>query len=249
MASAIFKYQDYRKFLEICLSQRGAKKEFSEYIGCQTTFLSNVISGYANLSLEHAIRGCESLQLTPSESHFFMLTVQFEKAGTPTLKNYYLKQIKEIQSSQSEIKNHISAHETIPVEDQMKFYQSWMYVAVHILCAIPEYQSRRNLCAYLNLSPKNLNPIIDFMVQQGLIHEEGGRLIQGQKRVHLSKNSPFLTNHHLNWRVKATQSLDYDRENDLHYTMVMSLSKRDVERMKEIILESISKTDLLLKKT
>jgi hypothetical protein len=87
------------------------------------------------------------------------------------------------------------------------------------------------------------------MVRLGILTEEQGRLTQGSARVHLPKESPFLIKHHSNWRMKAIQSLDNDPENDLHYTMVMSLSKKDVERMKKIILESVSKTDQLLKET
>ena len=45
------------------------------------------------------------------------------------------------------------------------------------------------------------------------------------------------------------QSLDYEREQDLHYTMIMSLSKKGVEKMKQIIFEAITRTDHLLKET
>ncbi len=249
MKSHLFEFTDYRKYLELFLSERGKKKELCEFIPCQTTFLSNVMSGTANLSLEHAIRTAEFLNLSEKESHYFMLIVQLGKAGSKNLENYYLKQIQEIQKEQNKISSKIASHETIAIQDQVTFYNSWMYVAIHILCAVTEFQTRKAIREYLHLSQKEIDPTIDFMIQNGIITETNGRLKQGSTRVHLAKGSPFLIKHHANWRMKAIQSLDFEREQDLHYTMVMSLSKKDVDQMKKIIFEAITNTDHLLKNT
>ena len=207
------------------------------------------MAGSANLSLEHAIRTCEFLNLSEKESYYFMLIVQLGKAGSKALEGYYLKQIREIQIEQQKISSKISAHDTIPVHDQVTFYNSWAYAAIHILCAVEAYQSRRAIREYLHLSAKNIDPIIDFMIEKGVIQEKNGRLSQGSTRIHLAKGSPFLIKHHSNWRMKAIQSLDDEREHDLHYTMVMSLSKKDIEKMKQIIFDAITRTDQLLKET
>jgi uncharacterized protein (TIGR02147 family) len=249
VSAHLFEFTDYRQYLELALSERGKKKELSEFIPCQTTFLSNVMSGSANLSLEHAMRTAEFLHLSEKESHYFMLIVQLGKAGSKSLENYYLKQIHEIQKEQNKISSKIASHEVIALHDQVTFYNSWIYAAIHILCAVEEFQSRKAIRDYFHLPSKEIDPVIDFMIQNGVIKEINGQLKQGSTRVHLPKGSPFLIKHHSNWRMKAIQSLDYEREQDLHYTMVMSLSKKDVERMKQIIFEAITRTDQLLKET
>jgi uncharacterized protein (TIGR02147 family) len=249
MKSNLFEFTDYREFLERALHERGKKKALAEFIPCQTTFLSNVMAGGANLSLEHAMRVGQFLNLNEIESHYFMLIVHYGKAGTRSLENYYRKQIEEIQVNQNKISSRIASHETIPIQEQVTFYNSWLYVAIHILCAVPEFQSRRALRDFFHLPSKQVDPLIDFMVKLGILVELAGKLTQGSTRIHLPKGSPFLVKHHSNWRMRAIQSMDYDRENDLHYTMVMSLSKKDVDRVKQIIFESISKTDQLLKET
>ena len=249
MLASLFQTTDYRTYLQASLSERGSKKELCEFIPCQSTFLSNVMSGGANLSLEHAIRTAEFLNLSEKESHYFMLLVQLGKAGSKALEKYYLNQIKELQEEENEISSKIASHETVTLENQLQFYNSWMYVAIHILCAVPEYQSRKALRDYFHLNSKAIDPLVDFMVRSGIIKETRGKLEQGSTRVHLPKGSPFLIKHHANWRMKAIQSLDNEHEQDLHYTLVMSLSKKDIERMKKIIFDSITKTDQLLKET
>jgi uncharacterized protein (TIGR02147 family) len=151
MESAVFEFTNYKSFLEKALSERGQKKALAEFIPCQTTFLSNVMAGEANLSLEHAIRTCEFLNLNELESHYFMLIVHYGKAGTRLLEKYYLKQIEGIQKNQRKISSHIAPHETLPLQEQVTFYNSWLYVAIHILCAVSEFQSRRALRDYFHL--------------------------------------------------------------------------------------------------
>lgn len=249
MGFRLFDFTDYREYLNSALSERGKKKQFAEFIACQTTFLSSVLAGQVNMSLEHAMRAAEFFELNEKETHFLMLIVQYEKAGTQNLKNYYWRQIETLKLEQSKISNRVTTHDTIPLHEQAIFYNSWIYVGIHILCAVPEFQTRRALANRIRIPAAQLNSIIDFMLGQGMIREDGDKIVQGPSRVHLPKGSPFLVKHHSNWRMKAIQSFDYERENDMHYTMVMSLSKKDVAKMQEFILELVSNTDTLIKTT
>ena len=45
MQALLFQTHDYRKFLQNALVERGKKKGLCEFIPCQSTFLSNVMSG------------------------------------------------------------------------------------------------------------------------------------------------------------------------------------------------------------
>lgn len=249
MATELYRFILYREYLKTALAPRGKRKELSKFIACQTTFLSNVLAGQANLSLEHSMRACAFLNLNEQESHYFMLLVHYAKAGTPELESYYLKQIRSLQERENTISNRISEHKTLPVEEQAILYNSWLYVAIHILCAVSELQSRAALRDHLRLPAREVDPIIEFLVQHGVLDESRGRLKQGSARIHLPKGSPFLPKHHTNWRIKAIQSLDHERTQDLHYSMVMSLSKADVEKMRRIILEAIQRTEQVLRET
>jgi len=253
MQLTIFHYQSYKTYLEAVLSERGRKKSLCDFIPIQTAFFSNVLKGKNNLSLEHGIRVCEFLNLNEKESHFLMLLLQFEKAGSKSLENYYLKQIKEMQREENKISSKIASHQTIAVEDQMQFYNSWLYVAIHILCSIPAHQSRTAIRNYLKMPTTTVDPIINFMVNKGMLREENGRLSIGQYRTHLAKDSPFLIKHHTNWRLRAVQSLDFEQtgehSDDLHYSLVMSLAKSDIEKMKQIVFDAITRADSVLQST
>ena len=249
MSVSLFIYSDYRKYLSEVLAPHGAKKKLAEFIPCQSTFLSHVMNGVANLSMEHSLRVTEYLNLNERESDYFMLLVQLQKAGSKSLEKYYLQKIEKIKIEQNRISNQIQEHRTLKLEEQMTFYNSWLYAALHILVAVPEYQSRQALRRYLHLPAEEVDPAIDFMVSHGILQEQSGKLKQGTARMHLPKGSPFLAKHHLNWRMKSLQSFDHEKPQDLHYTVVMSLSEKDVEQMKSIMLDAIKKSDQLLKET
>lgn len=44
---------------------------------------------------------------------------------------------------------------------------------------------------------------------------------------------------HGNWRTQALESLDREQLADLHYSGVLSLSRADITRMKNLFLEAI----------
>ncbi|RYZ77370.1 MAG: TIGR02147 family protein [Proteobacteria bacterium] len=192
----LYSFQDYREFLTVALAERGRRKALCDFVPCQTTFFSNVMKGGANLSLEHSIRVCEFLGLSDKESHYFMLLVHLGKAGSEELRDYFRKQIRGVQKEQEQIRSQISEHDTVPLQQQLMLYRSWIYVAIHILCAVPEFASRRAIREHLKLPATEIEPAIDFLIRIGVLKESRGQLKLGSTRIHLPKDSPFLQKHH-----------------------------------------------------
>ena len=59
---------------------------------------------------------------------------------------------------------------------------------------------------------------------------------------HLPKQSPFVVQHHQNWRNKAVMDAQNLLSEGLHYTTVLTLSKSDAEKIKNLLLNFISDT-------
>ena len=92
--------------------------------------------------------------------------------------------------------------------------------------------------------------ILEFLVSLGLAIQKGNHYEVGASRVHLGGDSPMISKHHINWRLQAIQSLEREnREVDLHYSSVISISKEDTLKIKSLLVDSIEKTKAVIKES
>lgn len=57
---------------------------------------------------------------------------------------------------------------------------------------------------------------------------------------HLPKDSPFVVSHHQNWRSRAVLDAQDFMSDGVHYTSVLTLSKSDLIRLREVLLQFIA---------
>ena len=248
--SSIFDFTEYRAYLAEVLkpsgASRGMRARLATHLGCQSAFVSQVLHGKAELSLEHALLTSQFLGHSEHESHFFMLMVQMNRAGHTQLRDYYHKQIKVILRGRQQVRERIQVHQALGSEYQNRYYSSWIYSAVHIMLSVPQYQSKEALAAQLHLPMEVVSETLDFLLECGLVEKKGHRYQIGTRRIHLSSGSELLPKHHINWRMQAIKSLDFSRVEDLHYSSVISLSRADAKKIGEMILSLLEKTEPIL---
>jgi uncharacterized protein (TIGR02147 family) len=246
----VFEFIDYRKYLSQRLSppfgKRGDKSSLSKHLNTQTGFLSQVFSGLSNLALEHTISVNEFLGHSEEESHFFILLVELEKAGSVKLRQYFMKQIESVLNNRKEIEGRLKQKKGPNKKVHDKYYSKWHFSAIHILTSIPEFQEVDKISQKLSLEKALVSSVLDFLTLNGLVEKKKGKFIIGPTRIHLSKNSDFIGQHHLNWRLQSIQQLNKVSEDDLNYSSVISLSREDYFKIKEILLKSIEQTEEVL---
>ena len=182
-----------------------------------------------------------SLGHGPEESRFLILLVQQARAGTRDLKDFFQKQIDEQKAQRLLIRERFKTGERLNSEDQMRYYSDWYFAAIHVLVSIPEFQNPEGLSKTLRLPLSTVNESLEFLKDCGLVKIENGRLGVGKSRIHLGSDSPLINKHHLNWRLRGMQSLERRQDRDIHYTSVVSLSAKDVERLREMWIEVMEK--------
>ena len=138
------------------------------------------------------------------------------------------------------LKDPLGVKDSITPQNQVEFYSSWIYAAVHVALTIQKLQTKESLANYFKLEISQISEILDFMESLGLVQQSGGIFKTGQSRMHLGTDSPMLSKHHINWRLQAIQSLEKrNRTADLHYLSVVSISSDDVIRIKSILVKAI----------
>ena len=247
----IYGYSDYKAYLNASLPSkgegRGARTRLAQALGCQPGFISLVLSGKGDLSLEHGIQVAQFLALDETEKDFLLLLIQKERAGSVVLKNHFVQQLKKIQSEKKEVKSRIQANHALSEEEQQQYYQSWYLTAIHMCTMIPSFRTPRAIAEYLHISYETARQAIEKLKFMGLVTQEGTQLKATQKRIHLGEKNLALKSHHTNWRLRALDSLNQQTETDLHYTSVMSISAEVAGQIRQLLLKSIQDSEPLIK--
>lgn len=247
MSTSVFDYDDYQAYLANRFApsgeSRGGRSKLAQTLRCQNSFVSQVLSGKSHLSLEHALLTSQFLDHSEEESRFFMLLVVKGKAGSKSLEKFYEGQIREIREKRQQIRERIQVSHELKGEDQMTYYSAWYYLAIHILVALPPFQTKEALCRHLHLPPAKVGEVLDFLHSRGLVIEKSGRYGIGVARIHLGHGSPMLARHHANWRMKAIEAVDHADQDDLHYSGVIGISAEDGNKLKSLLLSFIEKTE------
>lgn len=118
------------------------------------------------------------------------------------------------------------------------------------MLSIPAFQSKEALARYLQLPIDVISRCVDFLVSTGLAMNAGGGTLKiGNARIHLGRDSALISRHHANWRTRALVSLDQAVPEDLHYSSVITLAESDADKMKEILLGALERTEPILKES
>ena len=242
--STIFDYKDYRKYLEVRLSDRskgaGQKAQFARAVGCQNTYVSRILKGVAQLSLDQAWLAAEYFSLSSDETDYFLNLIQLERASHHRLKSHILAQLELIHEKRKNLKNRIRAGE-VPDAGKVRYYSSWIFSAVHACTAVPSLQFKDAICEHLKISKKKLNETLEFLLSFKLVAQKGDRFILGSSSLHLAKDSVLTSKLHTNWRIQAIASLDREVKNDLHYSILTAISERDAEKIHRLLIDAIAR--------
>lgn len=255
MERDLFQYDSYKAYLNDRLDDpqggggRGSRSRLSKALGCQTAFVAQVLRGSAHFSLEQAEATNEFLGHYEEEGLFLLLLIQRERAGTPRLKQRFEKQIELMRQSRLILKNRLDVRESLSEQDQVIYYSSWHYAAIHALVSIPGRQSIESLARHLQLGLRTVSDSVQFLLSCGLVvrNEDQGGLRPGKARIHLGFDSPLISKHHINWKLQAIRAIENPSIENLHYSSVISLSEKDIIRARELLTSSIAKVKSIVK--
>ncbi|OFZ80190.1 MAG: hypothetical protein A3K03_04660 [Bdellovibrionales bacterium RIFOXYD1_FULL_44_7] len=243
----IYDYDNYKEYLLSDIHRRpgrghGFRSRMAEAAGCRVAFISQVLNGNLQLNMEQAEAINQLLGHSSDESDFFLLLVQYGRAGTHHLRNRLKSQIDKLRQKRLVLKDRVDIKTSLDLVAQTTYYSSWHYAAVHILTSIAGYQTKEAVAGYLRLPVKKVSDVLDFLCSVGLVRVEAGQFKLGVARIFLGNDSPMILRHHSNWRMRAIESLDRNLESDVHLSTIMSFSKKDLLRLKEQVIKGIEQT-------
>jgi uncharacterized protein (TIGR02147 family) len=248
----VFGFQDYKIYLMTWIAShpsggRGVKSKMAEQARCHLAHISQVLSGKSQLTMEQADALIPLLELTDEEANFFLLLVEHSRSGTTSLSKRLEKGIKKALDQRQDLKNRFTEMKSLKIEDQAVYYSHWVYIAIHLVVLIPELRSVSAIAKYFDLDHQKTVQILEFLTRVGLVKNESGIFMPGEVRMHLSHDSPMISKHHANWRMRAIQSLERETAQELHYSGVITTSYGDLVRIREIMAQAFEDVGKVVK--
>ncbi|MGE3262498.1 MAG: TIGR02147 family protein [Bacteriovoracia bacterium] len=247
MKQTIYHFRDYKLYLKDWLSSQpaggyGLRGQMAEAMGCQTAFVSQVLKGESHLSLEQADKLNPLLGHAKQESAFFLLLVQFTRAGSDSLRAHFLELIEATVERQTVLKERLSSTQKLSEEDHSVYFSSWIYAAVHSYLMIPPYQTKASIAKALRIPLRKVGTVLEFLSARGLAQQSGDHYSVGPIHIHLGNDSSMITKHHLNWRLQAMQAIEADQEEGVHYSSVICIGEKDAQKLKIMIGDFLAGT-------
>ena len=165
--------------------------------------------------------------------------VEYARAGTTELKKYFSNLMQDLKEKNLNIKERVKTPQVLNSEAQSLYYSHWIYSAVHIAVMVPKLNTLAKLAEAFQLPELRIESVVQFLIEHGLVEKHGANLKSGGVQIHLQNDAANISKHHTNWRIEAIKSLEQPQDHDLHYSGVSSLSRKDAENIKALLVDVI----------
>lgn len=236
----IFEFREYKPFLMHWLQiqpnrGRGLPGKLAEHCRLSPAMLSQILNGEKHLSLEAANDVGGFIGLSDDQLDYFLLLVNFARAGSQSLKARYKQQVLFEQKRNNEILKKMKPDAVLDDASKAIFYSNWIYSGVRNMTACPDFKNVDQIAAHLRLSRASVQRTIDFLLASGLCVLKNGELHVGPQVTHLDNQTSLVGKHHQNWRLQSmNKMLDPNQEN-LFFTSPMSLSVEAADLIRQKI--------------
>ncbi len=217
------------------LKGRGQIRKIAAFLNVHPTLLSQVLNTTKDLSLEQGIRLAEFLGLSENEREYFITLLEYERAGSKALKDYFFSHIQTLRKEAEASISKGNITKELREEDRAIFYSQWYLSAIRLLTSIEQYQTLDSISEKIKMPKAQVRMHLDFLTRVGLVHENSGAFKTGPSRTHVSSNSPHAVRHHVNWRIKAFEAYEALGEDEIAITLPMTISKADALHLREEI--------------
>lgn len=244
MTRDLFEYADYRKYLRNYLALLphqgyGQLAKIARAISLNPSTLTLVLQEQKDFTPEQANDLCEFLQMTELETEYFLNLVALSRAGKSNLRERLKKHIANLRKRSRELKDRLPPKAELSEEAKAIFYSQWYYSGTRLLTSIKSYDTPERIAERLGISRVVAKRVLDFLVSVGLCLENEGRYQMGPQSTHLESESPLISRHHQNWRLRAIERADRTGGDELQFTSPVSVSRAGISQVRKILVNAI----------
>ncbi len=242
----IYDFRNYKAYVRALLKTypqrgRGQFLRIAKLLNIHTTMVTHIFKGDSNLSVEQALKLSQFFAHSELEIEYFVNLVQHERAANNQSREYFAHHLARLKERALNLSERIKVKTQLDEKDQQQFYSAWYYSGIRLLAATQDFQSIEALSQATKLPRPVVARVVEFLLGTGLLKQEGQSYAVGDTSTYVSRESPFVRSHHLNWRLKAIEQLAHIPEEELVFSNSIALSQKDFLEIREELVKFIER--------
>lgn len=247
----VFAFNDYREYLSYRIKSdekgRGYQKKLALAAECQSSYLSQVLMGSANLTLDQAMGLCQFWEFDSDESDYFLSLVQWARSGKKSLRSHLEKKMDKLRVKRRKLSDRFKEAGQITQGQEIEYYSTWYLPVIHTMVSVPKLRKPEAIAKALNLELNVVEKALNSLKAIGLVEELREGWTNTARSIHLKSDSPLNFAFHSNIRQMAARDIQKNEPGQsIHYSAIHSLSERDFDRLKEMMISLIERSRSLV---
>ena len=242
----IYDFDNYKDFVLARIHAmpkrgRGQFLKLAKLLGIHTTMISHIFKGDSHLSVEQSLQLADYFALTQLETNYLAFLVQHARASNRQGRLFFENQLKEMKARSLNMRERLTGQQILDEKDQAIYYSAWYYSGIRLLISTEPTLSQEAIAEKTRLPLKTVARAIEFLIEKGLLKQEGKGYSLGETQTYVNRDARAVTQHHLNWRMKAVEQLNDISEEELAFTSAIAISHKDFLRIREELASAIEK--------
>lgn len=241
----VFEAKTYRDYVKACLKRdresgkAGSVKRLARQLKVHSTYISQVVKGKSDFSLDQAHSFCSYEQLSLDLTEFFLDLVCRDRSGTKEAKAHYGERVERRLRELADMKKRWDT-KGITEDQELKYYHSWIPQVVHLYCQLPGSHSIESIASAIGVQADAISTVVTDLEAIGFVERTSTGIVSLRDSVHLGRGSRFTTQNTINWRLKAISDITSSGQlPGIHYSSVVSMSKKAAFEIDKLILKHL----------
>ena len=152
-----------------------------------------------------------------------------------------MKNLKLLVLTQKISKRLKTASLSLTADDKAKYYSEWYWSAVHMALSVVDLDTAEKISVSLGLPVNLVTHVLVGLKEMGLVEQDNHTWKKTAGSIHLDQDSPFVHQHHRNWRSLPSEFYLEKPGGSLNkrFSAVFSLSYEDYEKLQNFIVDFV----------
>ena len=236
----IFMGKDYKNVLKQRVQEKhGNLTKYSIAAKCQPSYLLRVLKTEAHLTPDQAHRLAEYWALDSDEMDYFLLLVDYARAGDSRHRDFLERKIAGVQREHASLDQVVNRGIVTDMRGVLDYHRDWRISFTHFLSACSKYQTKNALRGRMNISKEELSEILTFLESCEYIKIANHSVKFAKGSGHIPKDSPVLPIFLGNWRQLAVQKSMRKGVSAVHFSNVQTIAQKDLPKLMEVAKQFI----------
>jgi hypothetical protein len=243
----LFQLKQYREIITFLINDEpGVKQELSRHMRCQPAYLSRVMAGKADLSQDQILLLADFFKLDKEQTEYIVYVLLENRSGNSKSKEFFREKAEQNARKNLQLKKQLNADTKLASEFEATYYSSWIYSALHISLLNPKLDLK-SFAEQCGLKWSDVILALNNLERMGLAKKDHNKWSVLHTSTHLGPDSPWLSRHHINWRMKICEKMSREDLEGLHYTSIASCSHQDRARVNQVLVDALQKCREIIK--